>query len=226
MPPPPPPAAASAPPPAAPPPFSAPPPPNEPGTQAYGPPAGYAPAPAGYAPAPAGARAAGYGQAPAGPPQPTTGAEASPNALKRPIGRQIALLILSFGLWGFYWFYDTRKKVNAELGKPDDAGVKTACMLIPIYNIILIYQLWDDLNTLRTRNFGLPDLNVVVLLVVAIFVPFGVFYSYPKVANALNEYWDHRTQGRATEGRLPASRRSSRRSGSPSSRSTSCSSSW
>ena len=115
--PPPPPAATSAPPPAAPPPFSAPPPPNEPGTQAYGPPAGYAPAPAGYAPAPAGARAAGYGQAPAGPPQPTTGAEASPYALKRPIGRQIALLILSFGLWGFYWFYDTRKKLDSGTGQ-------------------------------------------------------------------------------------------------------------
>ena len=85
---------------------------------------------------------------------------------------------------GLLLVYDTRKKLNAELGKPDDAGVKTACLLIPIYNIILIYQLWDDLNTLRNRDFGLPDLNVVVLLVVAIFVPFGV-YSYRKVANAL-----------------------------------------
>lgn len=159
---------------------------GDPGTQAY--PA----APAAYGGPPVAAP-------PAGPPVPTAGSDASPYALKRPIGRQILLFFLSFGLWSFYWFYDTRKKLNAELGKQDDAAVKTACMLIPIYNLVLIYQLWEDLNGLRTRNFGLPEYNSAVLLIVAVIVPFGIFYSYPKVATELNQYWDVRTQGRATE---------------------------
>jgi len=174
------PAAASVPQPAAPPPFAAPP-IQEHGTQRYAaaPPANAQP------PAPAAA--------------PPPGASSDAYALKRPIGRQVILYAMSFGLWGFYWFYDTRKKLNGEMGKPDDAGVKTACMLIPIYNIFLAYQLWDDLNTVRTQNYRLPDLNVTVLVLVGFLVPFGVFWSFPKIADALNEYWDHRTQGQARE---------------------------
>ncbi len=193
--------------------FDRPPPPPPPGGEAarFDPPPGtqaYPPAPPVEPGAQAGrpAVAGAYGQGgppvaapPVGPPVPTAGSDAPSYALKRPIGRQILLFILSFGLWGFYWFYDTRKKLNAELGKPDDAAVKTACMLIPIYNLVLIYQLWEDLNQLRTRSFGLPEYNSAVLLIVAVLVPFGVFYSYPKVATELNQYWDVRTQGRATE---------------------------
>jgi hypothetical protein len=177
------PAAASVPQPAAPPPFASPPAPpiQEHGTQRYAaaPPANAQP------PAPAAA--------------PPPGASSDAYALKRPIGRQVILYAMSFGLWGFYWFYDTRKKLNGEMGKPDDAGVKTACMLIPIYNIFLAYQLWDDLNTVRTQNYRLPDLNVTVLVLVGFLVPFGVFWSFPKIADALNEYWDYRTQGQARE---------------------------
>lgn len=190
--------------------------PPPPGAAPFAPPAAPAPAPAGepgtqgygaqaWPPAVAGAYGPGgppVAAPPVGPPVPTAGSDAPSYALKRPIGRQILLFILSFGLWGFYWFYDTRKKLNAELGKPDDAAVKTACMLIPIYNLVLIYQLWEDLNQLRTRSFGLPEYNSAVLLIVAALVPFGVFYSYPKVATELNQYWDVRTQGRATEAPL------------------------
>jgi len=111
----------------------------------------------------------------------------------------VILYAMSFGLWGFYWFYDTRKKLNGEMGKPDDAALKTTCLLIPFYNLFLIYQLWDDLNTVRTQNYRLPDLNVTVLVLVGFLVPFGVFWSFPKIADALNEYWDHRTQGQARE---------------------------
>lgn len=193
--------------------FDRPPPPPPPGGEAarFDPPPGtqaYPPAPPVEPGAQVGppAVAGAYGQGgppvaapPVGPPVPTAGSDAPSYALKRPIGRQILLFILSFGLWGFYWFYDTRKKLDAELGKPDDAAVKTACMLIPIYNLVLIYQLWEDLNQLRTRSFGLPEYNSAVLLIVAVLVPFGVFYSYPKVATELNQYWDVRTQGRATE---------------------------
>ena len=77
--------------------------------------------------------------------------------------------------------------------------MKTACLLIPIYNYFLIYGLWEDLNKLRKSRFGLPDMNSLVLLLFAIFIPFAVLYSFPKVAIALNEYWDHRTHGQARD---------------------------
>jgi Zn-dependent protease len=181
----------ASPPPAAPPRPAAP-----PHAAAFAAPAPPVAAPAGYQPQ----QAERYGAGAAAAPARTAGAVASPYALKRPIGRQIVLLILSLGLWGYYWFYDTRKKLNSELGKPDDAGVKTACLLIPIYNYILVYQLWEDLNRLRKGKFGLPDLNSLVLLLIAIFIPLlGPLYALPKVAIALNEYWDYRTQGQARD---------------------------
>lgn len=117
-------------------------------------------------------------------------------AIKRGVGRVIGFSILSFGIYTYYWFYVTRKQVNGEIGSTDDAGLYTAGLLVPILNVIITYWLWRDVALLRQRA-GLPDFNVVLWLVLAMFVPFAALAIYPMVVNRLNEYWDVRTGGAA-----------------------------
>jgi hypothetical protein len=112
------------------------------------------------------------------------------------VGRVIGFSILSFGLYTYYWFFVTRKQLNAELGSTDDAGLYTAGLLVPVLNIVITYWLWRDIVLLRQR-VGLPDFNVVLWIVVSMFVPFAALIVYPMVVNRLNEYWDVRTGGAA-----------------------------
>jgi hypothetical protein len=120
-------------------------------------------------------------------------------AVKRPLGRVWAYSVLSFGLYGYAWFHIQRRLLDGELGlQRDDATLHTLGLLVPILNFFIIFWLWRDLNALRER-FGLPEFPAVAYLVGSIFVA-PVFFSL--VVNRLNEYWDVRTHGLATEADL------------------------
>jgi len=111
---------------------------------------------------------------------------------KFPLGRAWGFSILSFGLWGFYWFFNTRKQIDQELGTGrDDALLHTFGLLVPILNFFILYWLWRDISLVRQRA-GLSDFSAGGYLVGAIFIA-PLFYSL--VLNKLNEYWDRRAGG-------------------------------
>ena len=117
-------------------------------------------------------------------------------AVKRPLGRCIGFTILSFGGWAFYWLYTYRKLFDAELGRGrDDAMLHTVGYMVPVWNVFILYWLWRDLNELRTR-VGLPAFGVGGFVAGAIFLA-PVFFSL--VSLKVDEYWDVRLQGWATE---------------------------
>jgi hypothetical protein len=118
-------------------------------------------------------------------------------AVKRGIVR-VVLLIFG-GTYLFYWFYKTRPKVTAELGTYDNVTGQTWGLLVPILNWFIIYWLLRDIAEVR-RRMGMPnDLDAVVMLVIWIFVsPAGIGLSQ----NQLNEYWDRRSNGYATDAPL------------------------
>jgi len=104
-------------------------------------------------------------------------------------------LVLSFGVYSFYWFFQYRRRMNAELGKNDDAGLHTAGMLVPFLNWYLVYLLWKDISDARVR-IGLNEFPVIPYVIGAIFIA-PVFYGL--VNASLNEYWDRRTSGQAVD---------------------------
>lgn len=181
---------------------------EQPGQGGQGPPS----QPGGNAPAPPPAQPGSSGpEAPAPAPQPSTfppspaaqppappapTASGGPFAIKRSVLRAIGFTLLSFGLYHFYWFNVTRKEVSRELGTDDDAALQTAGLLVPILNWIIIYWLWRDINVARTR-VGLPEFSLPVYLVLSILGLAPIFYCL--VASSLNEYWDRRTGGQATD---------------------------
>jgi hypothetical protein len=118
-------------------------------------------------------------------------------AVKRGIVR-VVLLIFG-GTYVFYWFHKTRPLVTAELGTYDNVTAQTWGLLVPILNWFIIYWLLRDIAEAR-RRLGMPnDLDAVVMLVIWLFVsPAGIGLSQ----NQLNEYWDRRSNGYATDAPL------------------------
>lgn len=122
-------------------------------------------------------------------------------AVKRSLGRCAVAYMLSFGFYGFYWFFQYRKRMNAELGKTDDAGLHTVGLFVPFLNWYLVYLLWKDISDARVR-IGLTELPVIPYIVGAIIGAFFIFFHlifFGVVNVGLNEYWDRRTGGQATD---------------------------
>ena len=123
-------------------------------------------------------------------------AAGNPWAVKRSLGRCWGSSVLSFGLWQFFWFHNYRKLLDAEMGQSrDDALLHTFGMLVPILNYFIVYWLWRDLDSLR-RRVGLPEFPVGLYVVGAIFLA-PVSYSFAN--QKLEQYWDVRSQGHATD---------------------------
>jgi hypothetical protein len=175
--------------------------PHDPNQPPYGqpqpPPAPPPAAPPPAAPPPAQPPAAPPPAQPPQPVQPAAMAAVEGWAVKRSVVRVV--LLLFGGTYIFYWFYKTRPKVTAELGTHDNVTGQTWGLLVPILNWFIIYWLLRDIAEVR-RRMGMPnDLDAVVMLVIWIFVsPAGIGLSQ----NQLNEYWDRRSNGYATDAPL------------------------
>jgi hypothetical protein len=131
----------------------------------------------------------------AAPAAPSAAPGGEPLAIKRSVIRALGFGVLSFGLYNFYWFYVTRKEASRELGTDDDAALQTAGLLVPVLNWVITYWLWRDINRLRAR-VGLSEFSIPLYLVLSIIGLMVIFYAL--VVSHLNEYWDRRTGGRAT----------------------------
>ncbi len=124
----------------------------------------------------------------------------NPYAVKYSLGRAWVYSMLSVGLWTGYWFYVTRKLFDGETGRGrDDAVLHTLGLYVPVLNVFILYWLFRDLSELRSR-VGLAELPVPAYVVGGIFLA-PVLYSL--ALGKVNEFWDVRTQGLATEASMP-----------------------
>ena len=118
-------------------------------------------------------------------------------AVKRSMERCWGFTLLSFGIYGPYWVYVTRKLLDRELQQGrDDAAFHTVGIFVPILNFFVTYWIWRDIDRLR-QALGLPRFEVGVY--VGLTVIGGAPVTYSLVLNRLNEYWDHRSQGWARD---------------------------
>jgi hypothetical protein len=130
----------------------------------------------------------------------TNGPALGEMAIKRGVARCLWRSLVSLGVYPFFWFHQYRRRVSAALGRADDAGLHTAGLLVPFLNYYLTYLLWRDIAEAR-RRVGLSEIPAgpyVALSIVAAPVAFCL------VAARLNEYWDRRTEGAATDAPVTA----------------------
>ena len=120
----------------------------------------------------------------------------NPYAVKYGLGRAWGFSVVTSGLWTAYWLHRTRKLFDGELGQGrDDAVFHTVGMFVPILNVFVLYWLYRDLDALR-RHVGLTGIQVPGYVVGAVFAA-PLVYSI--ALEKVNEFWDVRTQGLATE---------------------------
>lgn len=117
-----------------------------------------------------------------------------------PIRRLFLLMILTLGLYSFYWIYKTNCYLRDDLGKDVSPGVRTFLMIIPIANIIVFYQTLGDMNQfikqekIETYSSGL---NTLIWIFLGWLLSFWVFIN---VQESINELW------RIKEANLPVRR--------------------
>jgi hypothetical protein len=120
----------------------------------------------------------------------------NPYAVKYSLGRAWMYSLVSYFLWPGYWFYVNRRLLDGETGRGrDDALLHTLGLFVPVLNIFILYWLYRDVDEVR-RGSGLPGLPVAGYVVGGVFVA-PILYSV--ALGKVNEYWDVRTQGLATE---------------------------
>ena len=120
----------------------------------------------------------------------------NPYGVKYSLGRAWGFSALSCGLWPAYWLHRARKLFDGELGHGrDDAVFHTVGMFVPVLNFFVVYWLYRDLDELR-RRAGLAGIPATGYVVGAIFA-LPVIYSI--ALGKVNEFWDARTQGLATD---------------------------
>jgi hypothetical protein len=120
----------------------------------------------------------------------------NPYAVKYGLGRAWGYSVTTYGLWPAYWLHRNRRLFDGELGQGrDDAAFHTVGMFVPILNVFVLYWLYRDLDELR-RRAGLSGIPVPGYVVGAVFAA-PVVYSI--ALGQVNEFWDARTAGLATE---------------------------
>ena len=125
----------------------------------------------------------------------------NPYGVKYSVGRAWGFTLLTVGLWLIFWFHRTRGLLDGELARGrDDALLHSIGLVIPVWNIFVLYWLYRDLDELRRWN-GLPGLEVPLYTIGGVLAP---ALTYSIALGRFNELWDRRTGGLAVE--APVSR--------------------
>ena len=120
----------------------------------------------------------------------------NPYGVKHSTGRAWGFTLLSAGLWLVFWFHRIRRLLDGELARGrDDALVHSIGLVVPVWNIFVLYWLYRDLDDLRRWN-GLPGLEVPLYTIGGALAP---VLTYSIALGKFNEYWDRRTHGLAVE---------------------------
>lgn len=135
----------------------------------------------------------------AAPGYPPPGAAVNNPAVLRSPAKCFLLLLLSGGLWSFAWVYHTTKEVSTRVrpGVPGP-GARAALYLIPIYNLVLLFQMWEDIDNYAKRARS-QDFNVVLFFVLSLLIPFAACFTYPMVQSRMNDAHRAATNGAATD---------------------------
>jgi hypothetical protein len=77
----------------------------------------------------------------------------NPYAVKYGLGRAWGYSALSSGMWLVYWFHRNRKLLDGELGRGrDDALVHSIGLLVPVWNIFVLYWLYREATEALTTS--------------------------------------------------------------------------
>jgi hypothetical protein len=104
----------------------------------------------------------------------------------RGVGRCFLFLLVSGGLWSFAWMWHTTNEVSRQRDPTVSPGLRTFLHAVPIANIVVTYQAWEDIDE-YCKRYGVPGFNVALYLVLTLLVPFASIFTYISVQNKMND---------------------------------------
>jgi len=155
------------------------PPPAGPGQPAYAPDGfgrpSFGAAPTGYQPMPG---------APAG-----YAAPVGPTGRMRPTGMTILLFFVTFGIWGFIYYFQVHEEMRRHSGQ--GLGGVLALVIAIVFGIVSPFLLSHEVGQLSERRGQRPQVTALTALwfFPGIFILVGPFIWFVRTNNALNEYW-------------------------------------
>jgi hypothetical protein len=163
------------------------------------PPAGYAPQydpgqQPGYTPPP------GYGR-PADGPAPTPGFSPMPGAPQgyaaptgppgrmRPTGLTILLFLVTFGIWGFIYYFQAQEEMRRHSGQ--GLGGVLALVIAIVFGIVSPFLLSHEVGQLYERRGQRPPVTALTALwfFPGMLILVGPFIWFVRTNRALNDYW-------------------------------------
>jgi len=88
---------------------------------------------------------------------------------KRNIGMQVLLYVVTLGLYGIYWFYQTAKEMIEYKRLGGSAGLWTLLSVIPFINLIAVWKYGGAVESLTEGRY-----NKILIFVLWFFLPFVV----------------------------------------------------
>jgi hypothetical protein len=85
---------------------------------------------------------------------------------KKSLGKQVALTIVTFGLYQMYWFYDTADQFD----KGTDKSISAILMFIPPINILPLWNMCEAAETVTEQS------QIVLFLVFVFFPPLSWYW--------------------------------------------------
>jgi RNA polymerase subunit RPABC4/transcription elongation factor Spt4 len=105
-----------------------------------------------------------------------------------PIRRLALLMILTGGLYTFYWYYKNSTSLKEYYHEDTSPVLFTILLLIPIVNWIIIYELFNQYEK-KLKLENIPSYSSGGNLIVWILLPFLQIWVLINIQESLNELW-------------------------------------
>jgi hypothetical protein len=111
----------------------------------------------------------------------------------RPTGMTMLLFFVTFGIWGFVYYFQTQEEMKRHTG--EGLGGVLALVIAVFFGIVSPFFLSHEVGRLYERRGQTPPVTAVTALwfFPGMFILVGPFIWFVRTNRALNEYW--RSQG-------------------------------
>ncbi|WP_254830031.1 DUF4234 domain-containing protein [Haloglomus salinum] len=81
------------------------------------------------------------------------------------LATQVILCVVTFGLYGLYWWYKTNEQLDAGTSADISPGFRTLGILIPLYNLVVIWRFSNDITAVTDYD------ELILFIAFVVFTP-------------------------------------------------------